>query len=288
MDWLQQSQGGTLNAYWERAGVAWDPGANVQVAVYSNRQTPSTPGVAPTPVLLASGTASGSGNQGRTFTLTAAQTAQLDYLTVTWTASDGSVLTTYAEIQGSYSFSVAQARTKSPLQDATTYPASSIVFYRGLAEQALEDILGFSVVPRYRQDIATITGSGLLMLPRRKLRNILWITQAGLTVPVLVGLRLFDGGLVYTPGLWQWYSWWSQPIEIGYEEGLDSCPYRISNALLLLARRWVVESPWDERMTSFRSREGGDLEILTADHSNPFDIPEIVAIAGAYGTPLVG
>jgi hypothetical protein len=279
MDRLQQGQSGTLNAYWERNGVAWDPGT-VQVSVSSQA----------TGTVIASGLATGTGNSGRTFVLAPSNTAGLDYLTITWTSlSDSSVLTTYAEIVGDFHFTVAFARTRTPLGDTATYSTQQVLDYRTLAEMAIEDICGVSFVPRYRYDIARIVSWGMLELPRRRIRSVLNIyTQADspspVAIPSLAGLRIENGGLIFMPAM---FNWWSTPIYVSYVSGYDFVPPRVARASLELCRRWLVESPWDERTTGFRTRDGGQMTILTANHTDAFDIPEVVAVADAYGTPAV-
>lgn len=282
MDRLQRSQPGTLTANWERDGAPVDPGVGVTVTITRDDGT----------VLInAQNAAAGDSTDERTFVLTPAQTATLDRLTAVWTATDGSTLTTYAEIAGGFLFTVARARQRSPLNDASAYTTENILFYRALAEIALEDVCGVAFVPRYSREIATVTGPGMLSLPRRRITSVKRITTASdsgqIPLASLAGLRIEHGSSIFMPALWSAWSWWAQPIEVSYEHGMQEPPPRVGRACLELARRWLVESPWDERMTGYRDRTGGELQILTASHSDPFDLPEVVAIAEQYGTPLV-
>ena len=239
-------------------------------------------------VLVNAGSAVGTGSGGRTYVLPITTTKTLDVLTIAWTAADGSVLTTYAEIVGDFHFTVQYARTRTPLQDTSTYTTQMVLDYRTLAEMAIEDILGVAFVPRFRHDIARIVAWGELEMPRRRIRKVRAIYQQSDTGPValssLAGLRIEAGGIVFLPAM---FNWWSTPITVAYESGYPWCNYRVRRATLELARRWLVESPWDERTTGFRTRDGGQMTILTANHTDPFDIPEVVAIADAYGLPMV-
>jgi hypothetical protein len=152
---------------------------------------------------------------------------------------------------------------------------------------AIEDICGVSFVPRYSRDWARMTSWGMLEMPRRRISNVIQITtttnQGQQPLTTLVGLRIQPGGLIYVPAYWNWFS---TPIGVAYEHGYPYPPPRVSRAALELARRWLIESPWDERMTAFRSREGGEVDILTAAN-DPFDLPEVVAVSELYGLPLV-
>ncbi len=277
MDRLLRNQPGTLTATWERDGVQVDPGT-VTVTVTND---------AGTNIVTNQGT-TGSPGSSRSVVLSASATAQLDSLTVTWTAADGSTLTTYAEIVGGFLFSIQRARTRSPLQDTTAYPTSQLLFYRTLAEMALEDVCGVAFVPRYSRHEASVVNYGVLEVPRRRItsvRSIWTATNSGpQALPTLSGLRILSGSSIFLPTFWNWYS---RPVYVGYEHGYQETPPRVSRAALELARRWMVESPWDERATSFRTRDGGDMSIMTASHSDPFDIPEVVAVADVYGLPLV-
>jgi len=283
VDQVLINQGGTLNTYWERDGDAYDPGiVTVTITsidgtvVVTNAPTVGYPGAGP-----------------RSYLLTPAQASRLDYLTAVWAAADGSTLTTYVEVVGGFMFSVNFMRTRTPLQDTVTYPTQTLLDYRTLAEMALEDICGVAFVPRFSYHEATIASWGLLELPRRRIRVVRQIytaTEGGpQPLTTLAGLRIEAGSLVFMPSIW---NWWSRPIQIAYEHGYDFCPPRVMRAGLELARRWIVESPWDERATGFRTRDGGEMTILTARTvkegiAHAFDIPEVAAVAEMYGTPMI-
>jgi hypothetical protein len=277
LDRVQQAQPATVYTQWERAGLPVDPGT-VAVTVTSDRTG------AP---IVTSAPAAGTGTS-RSYTLTPAQLANLDLLTLSWTASaDSSVLTTFVEVVSRFLFPIAAARARSPLQDTSTYTTDSLLAYRTYAEIALEDICGVSFVPRYSRDVARLNHWGMLEVPRRRVSNLVQVTtmtnSGPQAVPTLVGARLLPGGQIYLPAYWNFFSY---PISIAYEHGYPYPPPRVSRAALELARRWLIESPWDERMVAFRSREGGEVDILTAK-GDPFDLPEVVAVSELYGLPLV-
>lgn len=278
MDRVQVLQPYTFTASWEIDGVATDPG-NTLVTV-----TRDSDGTA----ILTNQPTGGSPGTTRTISLTAAQLGQMDFLTFTWNSSSGAVLTTYAEVVGDFYFSVAQARQISPLQDATTYTTQNIVDYRTMAEMALEDICGVAFTPHYSHHTARISTFGLLKVPRREVRdvrNIYTATDNGpVAMPNLTGLRIESDGLIFIPSF---FTWWSTPITVTYDHGFDFAPPRVRRAALQLMRRWLVESPWDERATGFRTRDGGEMTVLLANHTDAFDIPEVVAVADAYSHPMV-
>ena len=276
VDRVQQGQAATIWTQWEQAGAQVDPGV-VTVTVNSDRSGTAILAGAPTTVT----------GMARGVTLPNTLTQNLDLLTLMWTAADGSFQVTSVEVVGRYLFGAVAARARSPLQDTTTYPSDAIAAYRTYAEIAIEDICGVSFVPRYSRDVARLSSWGMLELPRRKITSLVQVTtttnQGPQPVSSLTGARLMPGGLVYLPSYWNFFSY---PIAVAYEHGYPYPPPRVSRAALELARRWLIESPWDERMTAFRSREGGEVDILTAK-GDPFDIPEVVAVSELYGLPLV-
>lgn len=282
-DRILLNQPGDISATWELDGAVVDPGT---VTVTITRDSDGS-------TVVSGAATSGTGAVARTYTLTPAQTAQLDLLKAVWTSgNDGSTVTTYAEVVGGYLFSIAQARLMSPLQDTATYPTEQLLLYRVMAETALEDICGVSFVPRYTREQAHIASYGILETSRRLVRTVRQITTwqsvngvgQQVPLPTLAGYQVVATDQVFMPVLW---SWWSMPIYIAYEHGYNEPPPRVGRAALLLARRWIVESPWDERLTGFRSREGGEMTILTASHTNAFDLPEVEAIAELYSSPMV-
>jgi hypothetical protein len=284
IDRIIRGQAGTVYAYWERDGVAWDPGTTT-VTITNDEGA----------VLVNAAATTTLGTGLRSYDLSPSITGTLDLLTIQWLAgADGSTLTTYAEIVGGFYFSVAQARQRTPLQDTVTYTTQQIIDYRTLAEMAIEDMCGVAFVPRYTHEEAQIASWGMLETSRRRIttvRNIWTQTNNGpQALPTLSGLRIDSGQIVFMPAIW---NWWSRPITIAYEHGYPYAPPRVARAALELMRRWVVESPWDERATGFKTREGGEMTILTARTvkagvTYAFDIPEVAAVAELYGTPLIG
>jgi hypothetical protein len=83
------------------------------------------------------------------YPLTPTHTALLDTLTATWTGTISGVaqtVQTVVEVAGGFAFSVAQARSVRPLDNATTYTTARIVEMRTLVEDALERELGYALV----------------------------------------------------------------------------------------------------------------------------------------------
>lgn len=135
--------------------------------------------------VVAAGTATTAGDETGEYTaaLTAAQTADLDLLTVTWTdAGDSSAHTTLVEIVGGYLFTVAELRSAhSTLLDEGDYPTDDIVRRRLAVEATCEWICDVAFVPRYRRVTLSGTGDQDLRLPDKMVRSIAAVTVDGTT-----------------------------------------------------------------------------------------------------------
>lgn len=277
MDRYLKSTAAVLPLTWTVNGTPTDPTPTTTTVVVTRED-----GTA-----LTSGTATRTGVGTFTFTLTSAQTADLDVLTVEWTSSLGTV-TTYAEIVGGFLFSVAQARALSPLDNTTTYPTADILTARTLAEAALEDACGVPFVPRYFREWFDGNGSTDLLLGPRPLAitsaTVGATTSAGgtaLTADELTDLRFYRDGRVYHSGKW---TTGRGNVEIKGSHGYTIAPPRVGRAALLLAKRWLVETPISDRATSL-TNDAGTVEYLatTGVREMVFDIPEANAVVQEYG-----
>jgi hypothetical protein len=265
----------TISATFYVDGVATDP-APATATVEILREDGTT--------LVAAGTnAPHAGTGVFTYALTASQTAQLDLLTARWTATVGGQLQTietFVEVVGGFMFSLAQARRLSPLGDTAAYPTSDLLAYRTLAEQALEEACGVAFVPRYARDLISGDARTDVAVRRRPLSVLsASIDGTALTSPELSVLALYPSGRIYrtdpaNPSL-VWPAG-HENIVVKYTHGYRTCPGRESRAALLLARRWLVESPLDDRTTRVVS-EGGMAEFAIVDE-DLFDLPELNAV----------
>jgi hypothetical protein len=276
MDRVLQSAAATISATWYDAGGAVaDPGT---VTLKVDREDGTN-------VVAAGAATSGSGAAARTYTLSSANTALLDALVATWHSATLGDLVTQVEVAGGFLFSIADARKLGPLGDSTSYPTADVAAARVLAEQALEDACRVAFVPRHARE--THDGSGLCdLLVRHPLPRALRAVSIGdtaLTSDELAAIGLEPDGRLYRALGW--------PIGrrntvLTYEHGHSYAPARVARACLLLARRWLVESPVDERTTQVVTDRGSTINFLTAE-SDVFDIPEVNAVVRAYGYAAV-
>lgn len=248
----------------------------------------SDPGVVSVVVTRADGTqvtaayADGTGAAPRTFALTSGMLSELDVLSVAWTSATLGKLTSRVEVVGGYLFSLAEARSMRPLDDTVKYPASAVVAARLLAESALEDACNVAFVPRYQRERVNGSGTASVFLRRARPTRVITATIDGtaLTAPQIAAVDVTPDGCAYRPDGWPAGR---RNITLGYEHGYPACPARVARAALLLAKRYLVESPVNDRATSLVNDDGTTQYLVTAGtRSAVFDIPEANAVVQQY------
>lgn len=218
------------------------------------------------------------------YTLTPAQTASLDLLTVDWSATFGSqsqVFTDYVEIAGGSLFNVAEARALTPLNDTATYTLAKILAARALVEEAIEDTCGVAFVPRYARETVSGTNTRTVVVTRPRVTTLRFINRDGvaLSVAELATIVPNDAGVLDYPAGWMWGA---SNYEIAYEHGYRRPPARIKQAALTLARSWLVDGPLDDRTTAFTTPDGTFTLSTPGMRGSIFGIPEVDATVRQY------
>jgi hypothetical protein len=212
-------------------------------------------------------------------------TSALDVLTARWTLTYGGeeqTFETYVEVVGGYLFSLADVRADPDLADEDLYPIDRVIEMRTQAEDALEQACGVAFVPRFRVD--TVEARGRIMLARRRPTKIRSIKRDGVALSETASAQLrvrSDGVVLVSRSRYAHYP--TCEYEIAYEHGYPFPPAREARAAFLLAKRWLVEQPFDERASKVTT-DGGtiDLQIRGA-----FDIPEVNRVVRLHDfTPI--
>ena len=211
--------------------------------------------------------------------LTAAQNDRVDALTVAWTSSLGT-LTTFVEIVGGFLFTIAEARMTKPLDDVATHPSQRIIDARTLAETALEEACSVAFVPRYFTERLDGKRDTDLLLSTVRPLTITACTVDGVTVAPSE-LELYADGRVYRQAGWGTLR---RGVTITGTHGYASPPPRVSRAAILLAKRFLIDSPVSDRATSLTTEDGTTQFLVTAGvRQAVFDIPECNAVVELYG-----
>ncbi len=216
-----------------------------------------------------------------TYTLTPAQTALLDTLTVSWTATFGGqsqAFTDVVEVVGGFLFSISEARALKPL-DNTQYTIAQIINTRTLVEEALEDACGVAFVPRYRRETVSGDGGATVVLSRPRVTAVRSVKHDGVAITDLATVVPSSSGIPYYPSGWtRGYG----NYEVAYEHGYPYPPAGATQAALLLAKRYLVQGPIDDRATSMSS-EDGVINLSTPGlRGARFGLPTADAFVSAY------
>lgn len=271
MDRFLQATPATVSVTWDSNETVVDPGT---VTLTITREDGTS--------IVTGSATSGTGAAPRTFALTTTHTATLDLLALTWTSATLGTLTTYVEVVGGYLFSLSDARGLTPLDNTTVYPTAKVIAARVLAEMALEDACGVAFVPRYAREVRS--GNGCDLLPQRP--RPLSIISATVNGSVVSDAVIDDengaaAATFYRPGGW---GSGRRNVTVKYTHGYPFPPPRVGRACLLLAKRFLVDSPISDRVTTMTSSDGGTQFFVTAGVRDAvFDIPEANAVVQKYG-----
>lgn len=249
----------TLTQTWYTDGAVADPGPVTVIVTRSDGTT------------VAAGNASGSGADERTFTLTSDATDRLDALTVTWESAALGALEQHVEVVGGFLFGLAALRGMPPLGNEGKYPPERLREARTIVEDALEHACGVAFVPRFTRERMRSDDLRLIWVRRPHVRRVITVAE----VPG-------DAAVAGVPA--------DHRVIVAYEHGMDSPPPRVTRAGLLLARRWLVDGPADERATSIRTEDGVFNLVTPGRRGELFDLPEVNAVVQDYSAhhALVG
>lgn len=176
-------------------------------------------------------------------------------------------------------FTLAQARAVKPLDNVTKYPDAAVQAAGDLATDALEHACAVHFTPTSFSEVLDGNGRCDLMLWTAKPTAIASATVAGLDVTSTV--LVYSDGRVYRPNGW---ACGRQNVTVTGTAGWPVCPPRVARACLLLAKRFLVDSPVNDRATTLINEDGTTQYLVTAGvRSALFDIPEANAVVQDYG-----
>lgn len=184
-------------------------------------------------------------------------------------------------------FTVAEARTATylggALSNATTYPDAMISAMRVAVEDALERACGVAFEPRTvmneRHD-GTGQSDLLLKWPRPTTVTAASIGGTALTAAELADVVPYDDGRLYRSSGW---APGRGNVLVSYTHGYPIVPGRVKRAALLVTRRFLVDSPVNDRATNLVTQDGATQWLVTAGVREAiFDIPEANAVISEY------
>lgn len=225
-----------------------------------------------------------------TATLTAAQAASMNRLTVTWGGlvfgTEPAVsLTTQHEVVGDLLFTLAEARAfdNGAMASQVTYSDDALLRFRDAITDKFEDILGFPPGRRYRREIHDGDGGpclwvnehvGVTTLRAAALRTAGSSTWTALTAAELADCIVRANGEIVreTQGYW---TKGTANVRVSYECSDLPIPGELRRAGLLVLRKLVVPSPIDMSVTQQVSEIGTFVYSQPGMKGSYVGIPEV-------------
>lgn len=221
------------------------------------------------------------------YTLTPADTAQLDRLRVVWTPVRADVGPEVHEhlydVVGRHWIEVDSLRALDPLQDAARYTVARLTAVRDAASEYLERATRVAWVPHYGRELLSGYGSRVLALEHVRVRRLVRVVigygepePQPLEVDAIAGVHLRPGGGLYRQTAWPA----DRQIEVVYEHGYDAPPADGQRALQLLCRRTAIAT-YGEHAVDDRARgivtDVGTIDLVVASAGVATDVPEVNA-----------
>lgn len=264
---------------------------------------PSDPGVVTVTITRLDGTAlvtdaaTTAADNDRTYTLSAAQTATLDTLSLAFTSGTLGTITETVEVVGALLFTVADARAFDAALTESRFPDAVIEDARARITDEFETICGVSFVPRYRLDTLSGTGYVNLALSRMKVSAIRAVeyrdagsaTWTAYSADDLSDIYIEDYGWILRESRGSFVSG-RRNLRVGYEHGFTTPPLDIKRAALIVCRYELLESNATDRTISM-STEFGTTQLSTPnpERNRWYGIPRVdTVLAGhQYTIPVV-
>lgn len=243
---------------------------------------------------LTSGTASPRVDPGRyEYTLTPAQTAELNFLEARWTATlDGAeqIFTTWHEIVGGHIVSIADMRRFEPLDDEATYQVEDLIRARDLASYALERACNRGFTTHYAREIVQPSTTSYLPLRGRVIRSAQSVTvgETALTDDEIASVFAHRAGYLYRSAAWRG----SSNVTVEYLHGEQVADPNVARAICLIAAEILYADALDgegsaipDRATSISSEAGTFSLITPGVGSAAFGLPEVNAVVQRWRIP---
>ena len=215
-----------------------------------------------------------------------ADLAALDLYKCTWTGTVATVAQqwpSYVEICADYLFTIGELRSMEPsLAETSRYTGAMCRAARTAAEQRLEQAARVAFVPRGRRLSVFGDGRGRLALSDNAIRRVISVSidAVALTAPELAALTVREWGALDRPDGFYWEA--GAAVSVYYEHGYDYPPEPVRQAVMVLAREYLVRSPLSSRAT-VEQTDVGFFRLSIAGGDKPTGIPDVDAVIEAFG-----
>lgn len=188
------------------------------------------------------------------------------------------------EVVGSWIVPLSEITAKLPAGVSSANAATARVW----AETSIEDACGVAFRPRYARDRLVSDGGRDIMLTRTRCQRVLAASQQGTAISddALGVLDLSSSGLLTGTGRWL-----CGRVEVAYVHGYELAPDRVRQAVIKLARFFMIDRPSDlnDRATSISTDDGTTYSLVTPGVGGAeFSIPEVNQVVDQYQRLQVG
>lgn len=227
------------------------------------------------------------------YTVPAGVMVELDTYEAVWTGTVSTAAVEYRqplELVGGFLFEVEDLRSFDPaFADAGRYPGALIRAARTAAEMRFERACRVAFVPRGRRARQIGDGTYRLEVADNALRELLGgsIGTDALTSDEIDEITVREWGAIDRPAGKVWTL--GELVQVHYEHGWDYPTPEIAQAVMLVARDYLVRSPLSSRAT-VEATDVGFFRLSVAGPDRPFGIPEVDAVIRAVGRnrPTIG
>lgn len=175
-------------------------------------------------------------------------------------------------------FTVAELRARFTEVTEAKYSDAKVAEAIALAEEAFEDAADVAFITRTATSVVSTDEAARVSLPHNRVTSVTSVTGATSGAQTLTDLRITGGS--YLVGV----AWpVNEDLTVVYEHGYDDLPLRVSQAVMLLARTWLINGPIDSRASQVSTGDGGVINLSTpGQFGAEFGLPEVDATLRLY------
>lgn len=224
---------------------------------------------------------------------------ELDVYRCVWTGLVGATAyswVTFFELVGGHYFSVADLRAFDDSLSAAKYPVADVKVARRAAERRFELAARRSFVLRGARHTAIGNGTTRLLVPDSAVSRLIAATRDGtaLTAEQVESILVLSwGAFDWPPVEWSQFDfstyaystdvWTADKVcTVHYEHGESSPPEPVAQAVMMLAREYLVRKSLSSRAT-VEATEVGFFRLSVAGRDRPTGIPEVDEVIREFG-----
>ena len=180
----------------------------------------------------------------RALLLAASHTADLDRVTLAWSAEVGGLTrtaTTTVDVVAGQLVDLVELRDEPGLSNTSTYPVALLAAVRDELDDLATTYCGRAFTPRYALDQLPGSGRGSVMLRWPDVRTVRSVTVDGTAVTLAEVSAHPTGRLDLEAGVWNMPTGDTRNVTVGYEHGLDAPPADLRREALRWCRSRLLE-----------------------------------------------